>query len=114
MRYRKQSPTGDYVFGNGSSFFIDNPDCVAQAVRTKLRLYTLEWFLDTREGLDLNHILGSNTQGTRDIEIQQRILATPSVRSILTYWGGKDTKRNYRVNATLDTIYGVVPISEAF
>lgn len=111
MRYRKMTPSGDYFFGPGSVFLVNTPEAVAQAVRTRVKLYAGEWFLDRREGLDLENILGYRTQATRDREIQQRILSTPGVRQLTRYSSSMEG-RQFRVDATVETIYGSAIISE--
>ena len=107
------TPTGDYRFGQGSQFLANSPETVAQAVRTRLKLYAQEWFLDRREGLDLDAILGYATQGTRDHEIQQRILGTPGVLR-LTAYGSQVVGRGFRVAAIVETLYGDTTIQEVF
>lgn len=111
MRYRKLDADDDYVFGLGSSFLVDSPVAVAQAIRTRLRLYVKEWFLDLREGLDLDAILGYGTQQTRDREIQERILETPGVLGLTRYFSSIEG-RAFSVGATVETIYGTTTISE--
>lgn len=40
MRYRREDENGDYTFGRGDSgFFVDCPEAVAQAVKTRLQLW---------------------------------------------------------------------------
>lgn len=112
MRYRKMSADGDYLFGSRSSWLINSPEAVAQAVLTRLRLYAREWFLDQRAGTDLDLILGAGTQGTRDFEIRRRILGTPGVRSIVAYSSTMEG-RDFQVSATIDTIYGQITIQES-
>lgn len=112
MRYRQMDKAGDYVFGYGSNFLTDTPAAVAQAVLTRLRLFTGEWFLDNREGLELDNILGKGTQTTRDREVQSRILGTPGVTGIAAYSSSVDSRRNFTVQATIDTLYGQIKIKE--
>ncbi|EJX4360738.1 hypothetical protein OD522_005447, partial [Salmonella enterica] len=51
MRYRREDENGDYTFGRGDSgFFVDCPEAVAQAVKTRLQLWQGQWFLDVNEG----------------------------------------------------------------
>lgn len=111
MRYRKLSPSGDFLFGQGANFLVNTPETVAQAVSTRLKLYAGQWFLDFREGLDLDNILGYGTQATRDQELQQRILGTQGVLG-LTAYASSMNGRAFTVTATIDTIYGSAAINE--
>lgn len=111
MRYRSMTASGDYVFGSGSSFLVNTPAAVAQAISTRLKLFAGEWFLDKREGLDLDNILGYGTQSTRDHEVQQRILNTPGVLKLLSY-SSSIVNRGFTVACTVDTIYGTAQLNE--
>ncbi len=113
MRYRKLDPNGDYQFLGTSPFLVDSPETVAQAVETRLKLFTDEWFLDSREGLDLSLILGYGTQGTRDLVIKRRILQTPGVLGIIQYSSSVDPERKFVVTATINTIYGTAQVTAA-
>lgn len=112
MRYRQMTPEGDYRFGYGTNFLSNTPETVAQAVLTRMRLYKKEWFLDDREGLDLDNVLGYGTQGTRDREVQQRILGTTGVTGIAAY-SSQVSVRGFTVGVTIDTLYGQITINEA-
>jgi hypothetical protein len=101
---------GDYQFFGNSRFLINSPATVAQAVLTRLRLFTDEWFLDTREGLNLQRILGNRTALTRDIAVKTRILETPGVTRLTKYYSTVEV-RNFRVVAAIDTIYGPTTIN---
>jgi hypothetical protein len=114
MRNRAMSGTGDYIFGPNTHFLSNSPEAVAQAIKTRVALFVGEWFLDLREGLDKSLILGNNTASTRDPEIQQRILGTTGVLSLLSYVSRVDTQRNFTVAATVDTIYGAINIQQVF
>ena len=114
MRYRQLDVNGDYVLGNGlSSFYVNTPDAVAQAVKTRLQLWLGEWFLDTTDGTNWQTgVLGRNTQSTRDAIIRNRILTTPGVNVILSYSSSFDrASRTFNVSVSLDTIYGEVAIA---
>ena len=113
MRYRRLDANGDYSLGGGlSSFFINSPDAVAQAVQTRLALWSKEWFLDLTDGTAWpTGVLGRNTQATRDAVIRNRILTTPGVNVILSYSSSLDrATRTFNVSVSLDTIYGQVAI----
>ena len=113
MRYRQLDSNGDFVFGSGVQFLVNTPAAVAQAVLTKLKLFAGEWFLDSGVGTPYStQILGTNTQGTRDMAIKTVILNTPGVTSLALYSSSVDANRKFTVNATINTIYGQVTISE--
>lgn len=115
MRYRTQSPTGDYVFGQGAAqFLVDSPDAVAQAVATRLQLATGDWFLDVTEGTPYaTDILGAGTATRYDQAIQARILDTPGVVALVEYASTLDrSTRKLTVAATVSTIYGDAAITQ--
>lgn len=113
MRYRALDLNGDYTFGRGRSEFLENtPEAVAQAVQTRLRLITGEWFLDQEEGTPYpTKILGYNTATTFDQAIQERILGTAGVDRIVSYSSVVEN-RNLTVTATISTIYGPVNFTQ--
>lgn len=114
MRYRKLDANGDYSLGGGlAAFFVNSPDAVAQAVKTRLMLWQAEWFLDTTDGTAwATEVLGPRTSATRDAVIRNRILTTPGVNVILSYSSSFDSpSRTFRVSVSLDTIYGQVAIA---
>lgn len=113
MRYRALSPDGDYTFGQGAAnFLVNTPQTVGQAILTRLKLLTQEWFLDVTDGTGYNPlILGKNTQSTRDLEIKSRILRTPGVKQLVSY-ASQVQDRGFSVQAVVDTIYGQITIVE--
>lgn len=115
MRYRTLSPTGDYVFGEGSTeFLINSPEAVAQAVKTRLGLATGEWFLDLNEGTPYaTQILGEGTLMLYDQAIQDRILGTQGVLSLDQYASVLDQEtRALTVSCLISTIYGQIQIRQ--
>jgi hypothetical protein len=108
MRYRQLSPDGDYSFGQGTAnFLVDSPETVGQAIRTRLALFSGEWFLDNTEGTPyLTQIVGSlYGQSIYDIAIRTRIAGTPNVVNIITYFSSL-SDRQLTVDATVDTTFG--------
>lgn len=108
MKYRALSATGDYQFGRLDAFLVDTPAAVAQAVKTRLALWTGEWFLDADEGTPyVPMILGAGTQGTRDDAVRQRILDAQGVQEIVSYYSNVDhATRAMTATALVQTIYG--------
>ena len=95
---------------------------LAQAVQTRLGLFTGEWFLDTTDGTPWRtEVLGKYTQDSYDAVIKDRILTTmvinsqlvitAGVKSIAAYSSTFDPDaRKLRVTTTIDTIYGEAKI----
>lgn len=112
MRYRRLSSDGDYVFGQGlSNFLVDSPECVAQAVQTRLALLRGEWFVDVTDGTPYSTaILGKSNKTIRDREIRARILGTPNVTEITDY-SSTLVDRALSVSATINTAFGQATVS---
>lgn len=115
MRYRKLDDAGDYTIGTGADFLSNNPDTVAQAIATRLRLWRGEWFVDTTAGMPWSQeVLGKRQAGRNpDAAIKQQILGTQGVTGIASYSSSFDgDTRRLVVAAVVDTQYGTVTISE--
>lgn len=115
MRYRKLDANGDYSFGQGqANFWVNTPEGVGQRVKTRLGLFTGEWFLDTTEGTPWQtSVLGKYTQSAYDKVIQDRITSTPDVLSLDAYSSTLDpNKRALTVSATITTAYGTTTIEQ--
>ncbi|MBG6243579.1 MAG: hypothetical protein EKE20_18100, partial [Candidatus Symbiopectobacterium sp. Dall1.0] len=69
MRYRREDANGDYTFGQGdSTWLINSPEAVAQAVKTRFELWYGQWFLDTAEGTPwLQSVLGKQRPETYNL-----------------------------------------------
>jgi len=111
MRYRKLTETGDYSFGRGTSQILENnPEAVAQAVKTRLALITGEWRLDLTEGTPYNtQVLGTNTRDLYDIAIQERINETQGLTQIVEYTSSI-ADRDLVIVCSIDTIYGTTQV----
>lgn len=115
MKYRKLDSAGDYTLGSGADFFVNSPEAVAQAVKTRLALWTGEWFVDVTDGTPWDtEILGKRLQSKNpDSAIKRRILETDGVLEITDYTSAFDGEtRKFSVTATINTAYGTATISE--
>lgn len=109
VRYRRLDRDHDYSFGRGSGDYLLDIEAIAQAIKTKLLLFTDEWWEDLEDGLPFwTSIAGSSgvKKGIRRKIIQDRILSVPHVNSasctsVASTEGGKFT---YQYVA--DTIFG--------
>jgi hypothetical protein len=114
MRYRKLTADGDYSFGQQQADFYRNvPEAVAQAVLTRLELFTGQWFLDSDEGTPWRtDVLGKYTSDVYDAVIKARILDTQGVTQIDAYTSSRDAdSRKLTVTATITTAYGQTTIT---
>lgn len=115
MRYRKQSPTGDWTFGLGvANFYVNTPAAVGQAVKTKLRLFLGEVFYNKTLGTDwLGVVMGYSNKAIFDAQIQGVIANTQGVKSIISYSSVlNNVTRILTITAQIDTIYsGQTPIN---
>lgn len=131
MKYRKLSPTGDYVFGGSQAdFLIDSPNAVVEAVGTTLQLWLGEWYLNTSSGVPYpESVLGYHSKEEADTAIQTAILGVTVTISSTNVPGGyapgqsalgvngivnfesviDPTTRAYSASCTLNTIYGPTP-----
>jgi hypothetical protein len=112
MKYRALDSLGDYTVGR--PFLVNSPGAVAQAIGTRLKLWRGEWFVDLSDGTPYNEdVLGKRSNRNPESAIKQRILATPGVTAITTFSSSFDgDSRLLTINATVDTLYGPVTVSE--
>jgi hypothetical protein len=112
MRYRRETATGDYVFGQGEAdFFVDEPAAVAQAVKTRLRLFQGEYFVDTTIGMPWQtRVLGYNRSDTYDAAIRQTISQTQGFGSFINYSSDLNKiTRLLTVGGKITTVYSGHP-----
>ncbi|MGG6461390.1 hypothetical protein [Solilutibacter silvestris] len=109
MRYRRLDASGDYSFGRqNANFYQNQPEAVAQAIQTRLQLFTGEWFLDLTEGTPWQtDVLGKYTQDVYDSAIKDRVLGTTGVSEIVAYTSTFNGQtRSLSVSMTVSTLYG--------
>jgi hypothetical protein len=109
MRYRQLDGNGDYTVG--LPFFVNSPQCVAQAISTRLKLWQGEWFLDSTAGTPWRQsILGRSVNP--DAFIKQAILGTQGVTAITSYVSALNSAaRVLTVSGTAQTLYSKAPFS---
>ena len=103
------------VFGHGDADYLKNsPECVAQAVVTRLRLLRGEFFLDLTEGTPYAPaVLGKHTKASYDFALRRRVLETEGVTAIEEYESVFDGEtRRLTVNIRIDTSYGPATVQE--
>jgi hypothetical protein len=97
------------TFGHSEGdYFRDEPEMVAQNILTRLRLFTREWFLDTREGTPFREeVLGKYTRDTYANALRRRIIQTNGVLSLDSFdYNFNGDTRTAEIRAEVTTIYG--------
>lgn len=96
----------DWTFGNGRANYIANADAVRQNVKTRLRSFQNDWFLDIKANIDwitLNGMTNNESQILREIE--RVVLATEGVTKILDYYVEKIENRHAVIKIKFATIF---------
>ena len=109
MRYRILDGDGDMSFGHQQqNFFRDQPEAVAQAVLTRLKLWAGEWFLDQSAGTPYQQaMLGMRAAQSFEPAVRSTILDVQGVVSIDTFSLSIDPNaRQASVSASITTVYG--------
>lgn len=97
---------GDWTFGRGRAGYVKNSAQVRQSVRTRVKCFVSDWFLDVRDGIDWYSLLGKH--GTKDQiirEVERRVLTTTGVRSIEKLEVLNEQKRVLTIGLRFTTIY---------
>lgn len=103
------------TFGSQQADFLrDVPESPAQAVGTRLRLFSGEWFLDIEAGVPYQiSALGTGKADTIEPMIRDAVLNTQGVTAITSYSAQYDPEaRTYTAALAIDTIYGAATINE--
>ena len=109
MRYRQLDANGDYTVG--LPFFFNSPRGVAQAIRTRLKLWQNEWFLDSTAGTPWRQSILGRSQNP-DAFITQEILGTDGVTALVSYSSSLNRPtRVLTVSGVADTLYGQTAFS---
>jgi len=83
MRTRSIDSSDDWTFGKGKANYITGTAAIAQNVKTRLRSFKNDWYLDTENGIDWLELLGNLNTRKRIIRaIERTILLTEGVVSV--------------------------------
>lgn len=98
----------DWSFGFGLNNYINKDDEIGQNVKTRLKSFKFDWFLNFNENIDWLAILGEkNNSQTIEDEIRRVVLSTDGVVRITSLvFGDIGKNREVPINLTIDTVYG--------
>ena len=87
MTVRKLGDDGDLALGQDNFWIGYSAAEVAQNVRTRLKFFLGEWFLNTQDGTDwFGSVLGKGSPlATRESVIRRRILLTPGCAGMTAF-----------------------------
>lgn len=108
MKYRREDSNDDYCFGRGSGDFLQGTQAVAQAIKTKLKLFEGEWWENILDGLPLfQSILGQRTPKQQIAYlIKKRILEVPNILEIKDVaFVYNSTTREYLFSCSVSTVF---------
>ena len=104
MTVRKLDADGDLALGSQEFLTGYSAEEVAQNVRTRLKFFLGEWFLNTSDGTDwFGSVLGKgSTLSSRESVIRRRILLTPGCAGMTAFSITTDiATRELSVNASI-------------
>jgi hypothetical protein len=112
VRYRALDINDDYTVGQ--PWLVNSPQAVAQAVKTRLRLWQGEFFVDITDGTPYLQQILDKRSPTRnpDAAIKLRIVGTLGVTGIAQYGSVYDgNSRTLTAYALVNTQYSTQPIA---
>ena len=113
MRVRAIDSLGDWIFGRGKNAYKSDLEAIKQSIMTRLKQWKGDCFFALEEGVDWNNYLDRGRKTLLDIDIKRVILQTGGVLRISDYSSTLDREsRALTVTATVDTIIGVLRITE--
>ena len=129
MRYRRLDSNHDMCFGRGvSDYLVDstnNPDAVAQAIKTRLLLFYGEWWENINDGIPMwqqvlgpritdktvvDRIIVDNILGLKLPDPDNRYAVT-RIESVSSEFDSE--LREYTFVAVVNTVYGIVEVTNA-
>lgn len=83
MRVRAIDSSDDWTFGKGRANYLTGTLAIAQNVKTALRSFKNDWYLDVNHGIDWFQLLGNlGTQKRIVRAIERTVLQTEGVVSV--------------------------------
>jgi len=96
----------DWTFGNGRANYIANAEAIRQNVKTRLRSFQNDWFLDIAANIDWITLNGTRNNESQILrEIERVVLATEGVVKILEYGVEKIENRHAVIKVKFSTIF---------
>ncbi|MDF1593738.1 MAG: hypothetical protein P1P89_19700 [Desulfobacterales bacterium] len=83
MRVRSITSLGDWTFGKGKANYLTTSKAIAQNVKTRLRSFLGDWYLDTGHGVDWLNLLGNRGTERRIVRaVEKTVLQTEGIVTV--------------------------------
>jgi len=83
MRVRRVDDNGDWVFGKSSADYMSDSDAISQNVKTRIKSFKNDWFLDVEAEIDWFALLGAKgTKKEIEREVERVVLDTDGVTRV--------------------------------
>lgn len=111
MKTRALDQDGDFMFGRGLQSCVTEKNALMQNVKTRLRQWRNNCFFAMSEGVDYTNYLDIGRKYLLDLDVKRVILQTKGVLRITTFNSTLNTtSRGLSIQATIETVFGNVPI----
>jgi len=108
MRVSGLDSDGDWIFGSGKASYKTQSEAVLQSIKTRLKSFTDDWFLNIEDGIDWINLLGSkDNEDSINREIEKTILQTDGVVAIINF-STTLTDRNLSVSVIYIDVYSSI------
>lgn len=102
--------------GRGQAHFVNDLEAVAQAIATRLKLFTGEWWENRQAGTPVFQSMLGTTNARRGeivaLLLKQRILSTPYVTRVTNVQTSFDAgTRAFRFSAQVETAFGALTVT---
>jgi hypothetical protein len=83
MRVRAIDKDSDWTFGRGRANYVSGQNAIAQNVKTRLRSFERDWYLNVDDGIDWINLLGNLGTERRILRsVERTVLQTEGVLEI--------------------------------
>ncbi len=80
MRVRSITSDGDWTFGKGKANYLTGSKAISQNVKTRLRSFLGDWYLNLDHGIDWINLLGNlNTEKKITRAVEKTVLKTEAL-----------------------------------
>lgn len=108
MRVRSIDSNSDWTFGKGRANYVSERNAIAQSVRTRLRAFQNDYYLDTENGIPWIQLLGNLGTERRILRaVERTALQTEGVLRITRLEiVRRDGRQGVTIRIDYDDVYG--------